>query len=374
MNPVWPTPVEEQMLLACFAPDEDASAALERCSRGWAEAKLEAAATPLLPLIYRRWQAVENRVVELGRKAYLANWKRNRERLAEFGGIADRLREKGIRWMALKGMALALRQYADLGLRPMGDVDLLIHAEDLLRAVEVLDGAGYRAEEDAAPDAILRQARVRHAWQFFGGAEWNLDLHWRPVNRCYAPEVTRSFWEGAETVRFGDREMLTPSPSDQMFHVCVHGLQWDWTRKVRWICDALVVLREAVDWERVRQLAEGAGMQFRLANALAFLRESFGAPIPPDLPGRLREAASGWERREYRLLLKPCPLAVGDSIAWHAYHFRRIRPYDDGWRRVNAAVGLAQYFAAFLDARDLRSMVVKIVPHAMLRFRARARE
>ncbi len=367
MNPVWPTPLEEQLLLACFAPEEAAGAALEGCSREWTGAGWEPAAMQLLPLVYRRWPAVENHLVELGRRAYLANWKRNRERMAQLAEIAARFRQEGIRWMALKGVALALRQYADLGLRAMADLDILIRPEDVGRAATLLNRAGYRAEEDATPGAILRQTRVRHAWQFFGEPDWNFDLHWRPVNRCYSPDVTRLFWEGAEAARFGEHEILAPSSSDQMFHVCVHGLQWDWTRKVRWIGDALCILREPIDWERVRRLAEWAGMSFRLANALAFLGDRFGAPIPPDLPGRLTQAASNWEIGEYRLLLKPCPLGVIDSIAWHAYHFWRIRPFDDGWRRAPLALALPRYVAAFLDARGAGSLFRKLRPHVMVR-------
>ena len=81
---------------------------------------------------------------------------------------------------------------------------------------------------------------------------------------------------------------------------------------------------------------------------------------------RLIWAAAGWERREYRLLLKPCPLGVYDSIAWHAYHFRRIRPFDDGWRRLSLAqratvpVGVSR-------CAQLALVWLKLRPHLLLR-------
>jgi hypothetical protein len=367
MNPVWPTQLEEQLLLACFAPEQAAGLALRRCSRDWTGSGIDPATRLLLPLVYRRWQTVDNQVVESGRQVYLATWNRNREHMARLAEIADLFREAGIRWLALKGVALALRHYADFGLRAMSDVDILIEAKDLGRAAVLLKQAGYRADEDATIEAIERQARVRHAWQFFGELDRNFDLHWRPVNRCYSPDVTKSFWEEAEAVRFGDREILVPSPSHQLFHVCVHGLQWDWTRKIRWIADALSVLGEPVNWERVCALAAWSSMNFRLAEALRLLRDRFQAPIPPDLPERLSRAAPAWESREFRLLLKPCPLGVYGSLAWHAYHFQRVRPFDDSWRRTPLAMALAQYFAAFLDAPRLGSLCRKLHPHLMSR-------
>ena len=233
----------------------------------------------------------------------------------------------------------------------------------------MLQRAGYHADEDATADAIIRQSRVRHAWQFFGEPDWNFDLHWRPLSRCYSPEVTRLFWEGAETRRFGDQDALVPSPTDQLFQTCVHGLQWDWTRKVHWIADALTILDNPVDWERICQMAARARMSARLSRAILFLRDRFAAGVPQDVLERLQRAASTWEPREYELLLKPCPLGVFDSFLWHVYHFRRIRPFDEGWREMPFIVAFPQYVVTFLGSSDLRSVWLKLSPHFHLRTR-----
>ena len=366
MNPVWPTPLEEQLLLASFAGQENAGIALRRAVEAW-NRENEPQALPLLPLVYRRRPAFGGELIELARRVYLATWRNNRDRMNRLLEITARFQQEGIRWMALKGAALALRHYADLGLRPMSDVDILVDPANLGHAVELLIHAGYRADEGASPDAILRQARVRHGWQFFGEPDWNIDLHWRPLSRCWSPEVTELLWSAAGTVRFDDHDIVVPSPSDQLFHVCVHGLQWDWARKVRWIADALSILREPVDWDRVCRIAGCAQMSFRLERALAFLQERFHAPIPADVAGRLGRATSKWEGREYRLLLKPCPLSVRDSVAWHAYNFRRARPFDERWRNRPAPIGFAEYLVTFLDAPDWRAFGHKLRPHAALR-------
>jgi len=108
-------------------------------------------------------------------------------------------------------------------------------------------------------------------------------------------------------------------------------------------------------------------MSFRIGNALVFLRERFQVPLPPDLPSQLIRAAPKWECREYRLLLKSCPLGFYDSIAWHTYNFRRIRPFDNIWRRLPLAVAGPQYLLAFFDAPGLRSLWPKLLPHLRLR-------
>ena len=61
MNGCWPTPVQEQLLLACFAAEPGALRALDALSSGLAADELEPASAGLLPLLYRRWPEAEGR-------------------------------------------------------------------------------------------------------------------------------------------------------------------------------------------------------------------------------------------------------------------------------------------------------------------------
>ena len=47
-------------------------------------------------------------------------------------------------------------------------------------------------------------------------------------------------------------------------------------RKIRWIADALTILREPMDWERIRQLAGWAQMSFRLPMRWSCCGRGFG--------------------------------------------------------------------------------------------------
>jgi hypothetical protein len=364
----WPAPLEEQILLAAFAPAPEAREALEHVARELAGGRAGDAVAALLRLVYRRWPETANQAVRLGQRAYLATWRKSRERMAMLGEVAAELERSGIQTMALKGAALVLRHYRDAGLRDMSDFDILVRDRDVEQAARVLGRLGYLAEEGCTPEAIRRQAAVRHAWQFFREPGGNCDLHWRPLSRCYSPEVTREFWECAEPVRLHDREILAPSATHLLFQVCAHGLQWDRSPKARWVADALTVLREPVDWAKIRRMAEEGRMSCRLAAALAYLRRRFHAPVPDDLPALLERTAAGWERREYRLLLKPCPLGALDSLAWHGFNFRRLRPFHAAWRKRPLVVAFPQYLAAFLDTRGWVSFWRRLGPHLRARY------
>lgn len=336
----WPSPIEERVLTAGFGAEDDARAALASC--------IDAAGTPrLLPFVERRWGAqTPPALAEIARRVYLTSWRQNHERMAQLGLVLGAFRERGIDCLLLKGAALVLRHYRDYGLRDMADFDLLIRTGDLQPAVRVLLDMGWTAEEGCTPEAILRQARVRHAWQFSRGEEASCDLHWRPVARCFSPLVSDSFWNHAETGDLAGVPLKFPSATEQLFHISVHAMQWDWKAHTFWVADALTVLNgsQQVDWDRVRTLAEAARMQARLYAALEYLGSHFPAPVP-----KRALAAPRWERREYELLLKPCPLGMVDSIAWHIYNFRRLRPFDAGWKRTPVLLGFPQYLAAFLD-------------------------
>ena len=366
MSGAWPTPEQEQMLLACLAAEPEATRALDRIAAR-NEDHVDDGCAQFLPLLYRRWPSRRDAILITGKKAYLTVWRKNRDRMLHLTSLLEGFQEQGIPCLVLKGAALILAHYQDPGLRSMRDVDLLVHERDLEAAIIHLTRAGYEAERHFQTSVILQHLRVGHAWQFSLGTGQSCDLHWRPIVRCYSPEVARLFWEDAKTVSLGEATAWVLSPTDQLFHVCAHGLQWDWIPQIRWIADAMTVLREPIDWDRITRLATESCMRVRLAEALSYLARSFSAPVPASLPGHLERSAPHWERHEYRLLLKPCPLGLFDSIAWHAYHFRRIRSFDRAWSSAPAWLGFPQYLKAFLHAKSLPDLLRRLWPELRIR-------
>lgn len=61
------------------------------------------------------------------------------------GDVAAALGEAGVPWTPFKGADLAARIYPDPSLRPMTDVDLLVHERDYRRARTALEGGGWRS-------------------------------------------------------------------------------------------------------------------------------------------------------------------------------------------------------------------------------------
>jgi hypothetical protein len=78
---------------------------------------------------------------------------------------------------------------------------------------------------------------------------------------------------------------LSLAPADELFHACVHGVRWNRMPPVRWIADAMTIIREAegMEWSRLVQQATKRRLSLPVHAALSFLRAEFGASVPPEV-------------------------------------------------------------------------------------------
>ncbi|HXP88791.1 MAG TPA: nucleotidyltransferase family protein [Bryobacteraceae bacterium] len=358
----FPTPVQEQVLRACFLPPT-----VSEFSAGGLPQELfqqdlanDPAAATLLPLLDWRWaDSLPAAMAAAARSRRLTLWRQGRDRLELAASIAATLRQAGIDSMLLKGAALIARYY-DPGVRGVGDVDLQVPRGQVRAAVEALLQTGWTAEGGLTPARIESQMRARHAWQFYkpgpDGKEEMCDVHWHPVVRCYSPRLAELFLEGAETVTAGSHTVRIPCATDLLFHAAAHGLQWSWTSPLRWIPDAWFVIRSgAVDWQRLRMLAAEVDMTFRVHRALEYLKTHFDAAVPEAALESLAQAPR-WEAREQTLLEKPSPLGMADAARWHLYNFRRLRRFDPAWKDSNAISGFVSYLTVFFQTQRRRDL------------------
>ena len=78
--------------------------------------------------------------------AYLKSLSRNTILYEKYLELKEILEEAGIEAVLLKGMALELTVYGNMGLRQMNDIDLYIDRKDCLRAWELLIEKGYKPQ------------------------------------------------------------------------------------------------------------------------------------------------------------------------------------------------------------------------------------
>jgi hypothetical protein len=298
----------------------------------------------LIPLLYDNLRHLGHHDALTGRLkgAYRLAWAKNQRLFEDTRPILGRFIGAGLRVMAIKGAALALEYYGNVAVRPMSDLDLVVPAAQAETAAAILLELGY--DPWRALDSDVK--RFRHAVRFTAPGPKEMDLHWHMLFDLPDEKLDEEFWATARPFRFLDHDIVTPDSTRALLHTILHGLRWNEEPPIRWIPDAMMILRRdarTIDWAWLVSFAERRCIAHRLHLGLAYLAGSFAAPIPQHVLSRLSGIALSWvERLENHTVLRPVRYesALG-PILEALTEFPRLRA--DG-----SAAGIATTFLHFL--------------------------
>lgn len=268
------------------------------------------------------------------RQEYQAAWLRNQHHLAVAAATVDALEREGIETLLLKGAALALTTYERVGLRPFGDVDVLVPTAAADAARGVLHRRGWTPIRHVADSSLA----LRHSLGYTDGKGVDFDLHWVSLSDCGGDgESDRGFWQRAAPAQMLGTATRVLSPADQLLHLCVHGTHWTKVPTGHWQADAVTVMRRAGDalsWDTLVAEARDRQVSLQMARAFDALRKDHDAPVPDGALRALRQAPRAWwERAEHRAKQQEPSTAPLVIQAWCAAARRRSR--DGGGRFVD---------------------------------------
>jgi len=235
------------------------------------------------------------------RNGYVGTLGRNLILQHELRRLLLAFQDIGIEAVILKGAALMEEIYGDIALRPMGDIDLLVHSEDLQRAGEQLVALGYTPLE-IEPNRRWGPANHPHLPPYINQAlsVW-VEVHWDLVGQ-YNPFVRTlpHVWENLRTRKIAGVEALVLSPEDQLLHLSVHAFPAQHSLSLRRICDfakAVHTYRHQVDWGRLLHTARETKTEGALCYALYFSEQVFGPLAPPSVLAELKQSLTPRQRR-----------------------------------------------------------------------------
>ena len=302
---LWPT-AEQALLLRAALPgrsDSREAWAEWRSRHDLVETHLDRGSFRLLPLLYRNLVALGHDDPDLPRLKgiYRYWWCSNQRLLYQAAGIVRDLAAAGVPCIVLKGAAAANLHYRDSGVRPMGDIDLLVPLHMAAYAVAHLEKCGWRSNRKHVKDLIRYQHSV--TLEKDGAA---VDLHWQVFRECIEGDAGDGFWSRSVPLEFLGAQARALGAGDALLHTIVHGMRWREEPTIRWIPDALAILHSsgaAIDWHAVREEARSRQLLLRFVRGLDYLRRVFGAPVPDHVFEQLaRTPASPLEQLEYRFL------------------------------------------------------------------------
>ena len=227
--------------------------------------------------------------------------------------------QAGVTPIVMKGTALAYLLYASPAARTRGDTDLLVSPEDLPRAREVLQGAGFSRGQDA------HGTLFQESWQAPSGQDLIhvIDLHWQindsPVLQQALPleealARTRALprlGDGVRALSYGD------SLLQQAFNAKWHsdfGFFLDrerviGMRRLIWAYDVHLLLQamDRAELDLLVRRAVDAGAAHALLEAIEHAQTAVGAPVSEHMLSRLRDGPADTPIMHY--------LRTGDMIA-----------------------------------------------------------
>jgi transposase-like protein len=274
------------VLLACLghAGDEVKAELARLSSEDWTAVAALSRRHGVTPLVYHRLKrlsiALPGELAERLKRAYLWNAARNVRLQQELSGLLRRLSEGSLPIIALKGAHLIESVYEDIGLRPVGDIDLLAREEDLLRIDKELRALGYKP---AGPCTH----HVRYAPP---EGSYPIEIHWVLVGPELPIQVdVEGLWSRAQPLTRAPAMVL--SPEDLLLHLCLHTALHVHDMRIRMLCDIGEVVRlhgEGLDWQEISARARQWGIVRAVYVVLQLASELLEVTVPENWLASLR--------------------------------------------------------------------------------------
>ena len=272
----WPTPTQERVLRIIYGPEGEARRAWTALRSRLDLDDLEPGTFALMPLLYRRLESwrTSDRLLDRLKGLYRHTWSHNQLLLASIRLLATTLEERSVDFLVAGG-PLLLRFYGDPGLRPTDRVDLIVRAENMPRAADVLQRAEWRATDSDALGELEQRGSV-----WFTDAKGSFVVLHRSGNRE---------WDDHAVLTLDGLECPALSASGQLMRTCSgDGRHYRWGR-VQWVPDVHALARSGeIEWAKI------AGSRL----ALGYAREVTSAPIP------VNATSGGFPARAWRLALR----------------------------------------------------------------------
>ena len=254
--------IVQQFVLLILQGRWDPSAILEgrdlisRNSLDWDKCYQLIAANGITPLVYSiiRDRGVFPPIIEQKlQKAYEHNRVRNIYLFSELKTVLHRFEVVGIPNILLKGVVLSKEIYGDIALRPLTDMDLLVHPVETDSALKVLKSLGY--------DSLIPERGVNSSLLFEnevllvkpGPIRTVIEIHWSLLDSPYYQHFLDMnwFWQTARKLDFFGAPTTIFSPEAQLLHLCSHLMLHHSGERLLWqhdIAEVIVHYDETIDW------------------------------------------------------------------------------------------------------------------------------
>lgn len=195
--------------------------------------------------------------------------------------VDSAMQQEGISTIVYKGAVTSRMLSMPQAIKISGDIDLIVHEEDVKKAAAILFRLGYECKDIDGSEAA-----------FLSDTLTPVDLHWSQLTvgswSHRLSDYLRECWDNCAHVRVHNATVRTFSPTDSIavlaLHAGCHHLCADWTN-IYELAECTKKWKDEIDWERLTRVAENYGFLEAILFPLKLASDYFSACIPSEFNG-----------------------------------------------------------------------------------------
>lgn len=333
---------QRALVIACTAPAAEFPAAADRALAGLRIDGIEPVNAELLPLVYRRLERAEidHPLRRRLRYFYLQSWRHTQTLIHHARPVLDELERRGSPYVVLKGGAIVSSRYRDdLGVRPMGDLDVLIDPAVALTLLDSMLADGWRVDDTLGwtPSQYLAAHHAVSMLRDGGGA---IDVHVGLLSTDRSPQLDQRLVARAVPTTLAERDVLVLDTTSQVMHTLSHSNP----NGVRHLVDALYLLDVFggdVDWDELCVEVIDRRSLARTLETIQRVVELRPDAVPRPVIDRLTGARRHWSDWSYQGV----PMASRYGARVFASRWAQRSRGAGPWGRIRIAGLLARHYA-----------------------------
>jgi hypothetical protein len=237
---------QRSLLRALVAPDQEALISLESWVQQIDFDRLDPASFRLVPALFRRWGNDPLLERHRGRIKGIYRYFLFRSNLVAGAArpVLAALAKAEIRAVAIKGLAIGLRYYESLALRPMADIDVLVERQNVAAAEAILEGLGWRYRYD-----VETKEKYTHSYDYIDDAKNGFDLHWHALVESAWQGADRALWTRVVSIDWQGQPLLVPSREDLTLIAMVSAMREPGSTHCVWIHDVCAMILDSPDFD-----------------------------------------------------------------------------------------------------------------------------
>lgn len=203
----------------------------------------------------------------------------------ELKKILTCLHEENVSVIVFKGAYLLEKYYKQLGLRLMGDIDLLIHKVDLPKVKNILKKLKFKYKKESCPKNWYDKNYYRSSLYIKGSVE--VEIHWDffpPVNPLKFN--INDVWHGATPGELCGTLVMEMSPELLFIYLCVHLSYSHFFNhnSLRRLYDIFIMLDNVnLDFKKIVEKSFEYEVENFVGITLSYLKEIFDANIDKEM-------------------------------------------------------------------------------------------